>query len=759
MTAAIERTRQSDLAGVARRFSWALPLLALLLLQQVFFSAPVGIVLNGALVGGRIALIALGIALVYRANRIVNFAQGDLGALPATLGVMLVVAWGWSYWLGLFVGLAGAIVLGVLVEGLIIRRFFTAPRLVLTVATIGLSQLLAGAGLFLPRAFGDNSFGTRLPQPFDASFEFGGVIFNANDIFTMIVVPACLVALALFLQRSTIGIAIVGAAERADRAFTLGIPVKRLHMVVWVVASVLAFLAMFLRAGAVGLPIGEVLAPTFLVQALAAAVFGRFERFTTIAAAAIGLGIVDQAMTFQAGNRPAYNDAVLFVIVLVGLLVTRRGTSTGRVDTDSSATWQATREIRPVPREMRRLPEVVWGRILLWTVIGAFVLTLPSWLSTSRLSLATIIVIFGIVAASLVVLTGWAGQVSLGQMAFVGVGAAVGGALTDHRGWDLAAAGLVAGLVGGIAAVLVGYPALRRRGLTLAVSTLAFGLFVSSYVLNRTIFPDWLPGRRIDRGTILGIELSSETAMYFASLGVLVLALFMVVGLRRSRTGRVLIAIRENEKAARAFGVNATRTSLAAFALSGFLAALAGSLYVHQQTGLSADPYLPQRSLELFTMVVIGGLGSLPGALLGATYVHSVDFFLPTEWQFLATGVGLLLVLLIFPSGFGGVLADLRDGALRRIATRRGLVVPSLLADVRVEEAADQPPEEIVLAAAGEIAEQEEAEAAEGADGDGASDAPVDAPVDEPVDAPVGSNGVAADRGTGTGGDTMEVRQ
>jgi branched-chain amino acid transport system permease protein len=706
--AAIERTRQRDLGAVPRRLAFAVPLVGLVVLQQVLYPAPMGIVLNGALVGGRIALIALGIALVYRANRIVNFAQGDLGALPAVLAVMLVVAWGWSYWLGLAAGLAGAIVLGVLVESLVIRRFFTAPRLVLTVATIGLAQLLAGAGLFLPRAFGNTSFGTRLPQPFDARWVFGGVTFNANDIFTMIVVPLCLLALAIFLQRSTVGIAIVGAAERADRAFTLGIPVKRLHTVVWVVASVLAFLAMFLRAGAVGLPIGEVLSPTFLVQALAAAVFGRFERFTTIAAAAIGLGIVDQAMTFQAGNRPAYNDAVLFVIVLVGLLVTRRGTSTGRVDSDASATWQATREIRPVPREMRRLPEVLWGRLGLWAVIGVLVLTLPAWLSTSRLNLATIIVIFGIVAASLVVLTGWAGQVSLGHMAFVGVGAAVGGALTDHRGWDLAVAGLVAGLVGGVAAVVVGYPALRRRGLTLAVSTLAFGLFVSSYLLNRTVvlgdiaFSDWLPGRRIDRGTVLGIELASETAMFYACLAVLGLALLMVVGLRRSRTGRVLIAIRENEKAARAYGVNATRTSLAAFALSGFLAAVAGSLYVHQQTGLSTDPFLPQRSLELFTMVVIGGLGSLPGALLGATYVHSVDFFLPNEWQFLATGVGLLLVLLVFPAGFGGVLADLRDGALRKIAARRDLVVPSLLADVRVE---DEPPPEDVLAEAGARAE------------------------------------------------------
>ncbi len=754
-TAAIDRTRRWDLDALRRRLDFLVPLVALVVFQQIFFPAPMGIVLNGALVGGRIALIALGIALVYRANRIVNFAQGDLGALPAVLGVMLVVAWGWSYWFGLIVGLLAAVVLGVLVEGLIVRRFFNAPRLVLTVATIGLSQLLAGAGLFLPRAFGDTSFGTRLPQPFEASWVFGGVTFNANDIFTMIVVPVCLLALALFLQRSTIGIAIVGAAERADRAFTLGIPVKRLHTVVWVVASVLAFLAMFLRAGAVGLPIGEVLAPVFLVQALAAAVFGRFERFTTITAAAIGLGIVDQAMTFQDGNKEAYNVAVLFGIVLVGLLVTRRGTSNGRVDNDSSATWLATKEIRPVPREMRRLPEVVWGRAGLWAVIGVFVLTLPAWLSTSRLNLATIIVIFGIVAASLVVLTGWAGQVSLGHMAFVGVGAAVGGALTDHRNWDLALAALVAGLVGAVAAIVVGYPALRRRGLTLAVSTLAFGLFVSSYLLNRTIF-DWLPGRRIDRGTILGIELASETAMFYACLAVLALALVMVVGLRRSRTGRVLIAIRENEKAARAYGVNATRSSLAAFALSGFLAAVAGALYVHQQTGLSAEPFLPQRSLELFTMVVIGGLGSLPGALLGATYVHSVDFFLPTEWQFLATGVGLLLVLLLFPSGFGGVLADLRDGALRKIATRRGLVVPSLLADVRVEdEAVDEPPPETVLAKAGEIAELAEADTGADADGDGDTDAGATAgahPNGTPADAPATDDDASPDD------TTVEVR-
>src|SRR5215510_11088716 len=169
-TAAIDRTKWADFDDLRRRLSFLLPLLGLLAVQFFFFPAPLGIVVNGALFGGRIALIALGIALIYRANRIVNFAQGDLGAVPATLGVMLVVSWGWSYWLGLVIVLAGALVLGGLVEMLIIRRFFNSPRLLLTVATIGISQILAGAALFLPRAFGNTSFGTQLPQPFSATF-------------------------------------------------------------------------------------------------------------------------------------------------------------------------------------------------------------------------------------------------------------------------------------------------------------------------------------------------------------------------------------------------------------------------------------------------------------------------------------------------------------------------------------------------------------------------------------------------------------
>jgi branched-chain amino acid transport system permease protein len=277
---------------------------------------------------------------------------------------------------------------------------------------------------------------------------------------------------------------------------------------------------------------------------------------------------------------------------------------------------------------------------------------------------------------------------------------------------DLSIALLAGGAAGALAAIVVGYPALRRRGLTLAVSTLAFALFVSSYVLNQELFADYLPGFRIDRLPVFGVfDIETETRFYFLSLVILGLMLIVVRGVRRSRTGRVLIAIRENNSAARSYGIHATRTNLACFALSGFIAAVAGVLFVHHQTGLqvgAGNLYLPAQSLRVFSMVVIGGLGSVPGVLLGATYVWGTEYFLPGQWQFLATGAGLLLILMILPGGFGALLYDARDWLLRQVAQRRQILVPSLVADRAERPVADELPP----AAAREAMEREAAERA-----------------------------------------------
>jgi branched-chain amino acid transport system permease protein len=249
-----------------------------------------------------------------------------------------------------------------------------------------------------------------------------------------------------------------------------------------------------------------------------------------------------------------------------------------------------------------------------------------------------------------------------------------------------------AAILGTVVAFLIGLPALRIRGLFLAVTTLAFALTTSSFLLDRQYFP-YLPdpfASSIGRLKLLGIvDISTESHFYYFSLAVLGFVLLAARGLQRSRIARVLIATRENERAAQAFGLNVTRARLTAFALSGFFASLAGGLFVLHQQALGEDAYQPTESIRALSMVVVGGLGSFPGALLGTLFVKSTDWFnnlLPQAVRFLfqysGSGVGLLFVLLWLRGGLGSVLYRIRDQLLRLVAKRRGLIVPSLIADV-----------------------------------------------------------------------------
>ena len=292
---------------------------------------------------------------------------------------------------------------------------------------------------------------------------------------------------------------------------------------------------------------------------------------------------------------------------------------------------------------------------------------------------------FVLVAASLVVLTGWAGQVSLGQMSFVAVGAAMGAQATGGWGLDLSLALLLSGTAGALVAVVVGLPALRLRGPLLAVTTLAFAMASSQYLLNRSR-NRFLYDGNLDRPQLFAvIDLTSQRTMYYVAVGVAVLGLVAVRGIRRSRTGRVLLALRDNEAAAAAYSVEVVRAKLAAFALSGFVAAAAGCIYVHAVSRFSEQPYTPAVSFNVFTAAVVGGLGSLTGAVIGALFLYGGQWFLPPDWQLLPSAVGVLLVLMVLPGGLGELLYKGRDELLRRIAARRGLVVPSLVADVRDE--------------------------------------------------------------------------
>ena len=672
------------------------PPLLIGLAQLLLFPAPLGIWVLGVVLGLLTALVALGMALVYRASRILNFAQADLGTAPVVLAVTLITGQvGLNYFLGFGLGLMAALAVGALVEVLIIRRFFRAPRLILTVATIGLSQLFTVVGLLLFRQKSASANGgagsaaafqnLAVDVPWHVKFTLGSRIYSANDVLAMIVAPLVVLGLGLFLRYTAVGVALRASADRADRASLLGVPVKRLQMLVWMLATAMSFVGLFLRAGVLGLPTVTTLSLAALAGALTALMVGRLTNLVSITAAAVALGTLEQGVTWNNGNNPNVVFPVFGVVILLALIGRRIGAT--RAEQDVSASWTAAEEVRPIPPELVGRREVATAK---WLGLGvAFVLAvaLPFFLDASGQFRASTVAVYALVGLSIVVLTGWAGQVSLGQLSFAAVGAALGSIATVEWNLDLSLSLLLAGLGGGLVAMFVGIPALRLRGIFLAVTTLGFALAASNYLLDAAQTQNWpisIPTRRFDAPLLFNhFNLTSQRTRYYVCLGCLVLGLLAVRGIRRSRTGRVLVALRENERGVQAYGVSLVRAKFTAFALSGFLAGVAGCLLAQIYGQYIDQSYTPGESFAAFTSVVVGGVGSMLGALLGALFLNGGKWLLSgsPKLALLPSAIGVLFVLIVVPGGLAHLVYRVRDRLLRSLARRRGIVVPSLLAD------------------------------------------------------------------------------
>jgi len=643
-----------------RRAAWQLvPAFGLVAVQMIFFGMPAGAWVRGVVLGLLIALLAMGMALVYRANRVINFAQADLGFVPTSLAVGLIVFSGLPYLFGFGVGLVAAVALGAIVELAFVRRFAKASRLVLTVATIGITQLLAVLALLIPRMWDQSAASQRIPPPLDWKVTIGTFILSANDLIAMIVAPVAMVAVAVFLGATRIGTAIRGSAERSERALMLGIPVAWLSTLVWAIAAGLSFLALFLRAGILGVPLGAALSLSTLVLALAALVIGRLRHLPTVATAAVALGILEYGVAWNASS-PLLVTPIIGAAVLAALLLQRRQYS--RADRDEAAAWRLADEVRPLQPWISRLPLV---RLMRWGMATAIIVGLaliPLLLRTDQIIKATAVAVFAVIGLSLVVLSGWAGQISLGQMAFVAIGAAVSGKSTISWNVDMSLALLLGGAAGAAAALIVGLPALRLRGLYLAVTTLVFALAVNSWLLNRQFF-DWVPQERVERLPLFGrIDVSTPTRFYVYTLVVLALVYLALGGIRHSRTGRAIVALRENELAAQAFSVSPVPVKLTAFTISGFVAGIAGGLFVQLSQSFDLTSYGAAASLDVFTAAVVGGLGSLFGGVLGAVFLRGSQWFITApEWRLLSSALGVLIVLLIIPGGLASLVIKIRD--------------------------------------------------------------------------------------------------
>lgn len=649
---------------------------------------PLGVVVLGLVLGGLSALTAMGLVIVYRSARIINFAQAEIGGLSAAVAVVMVTGSHLPYFAALPVGLAAALLTGVVVDRGVMRRLFSAPRLIVTVATIGVAQVLGAVELVLPKLFAHLSPTTTFSTPFRFRFEVGPILFNGNHVVAMVVIPVVLAGLAWFFARTDFGVAIRGAADSTERAQLLGIPVLRLSTLTWMLAAGLSGVGAMLSGPILGPQLGVLAGPEALLAPLAAAVVARMESLSVAFFASLAIGVFEQAV-FWSYPRATTVDVALFLLVLVALLFQRRRIT--RSDDAGLGSYVAQREVRPLPQVVRRLPEVRIGMAAGWVLMVLMLVGVPLAVSDTQKTLFAYIVIYGVIAVSLVVLTGWSGQISLGQFAFVGFGAGTTASLFVNAHADLFAALGASLAVGALTAVLIGVPALRVPGLFLAVVTLAFAVPANDFFLDSTYFPWFTPAVLRRPALLQRFDLNSPGTFYYFCLVVLAAVVWMAWNYRRGRPGRAAVAVRDNARGAASFGVRPSRTRLVAFAWSGALAGLAGGLYVVGLRGVGFGGYPAEASLQVFTMVVIGGLGSLTGALLGAAYVQGATYFLSGAAQLLATGGGILLVVLALPGGLGSALFRARDAALRHVARRRQLTVPSLTAGAEWEREGPPP--------------------------------------------------------------------
>ncbi len=283
----------------------------------------------------------------------------------------------------------------------------------------------------------------------------------------------------------------------------------------------------------------------------------------------------------------------------------------------------------------------------------------------------TTIAVYSVVAMSVVIITGLGGQLSLGQFALAGLGAAVCWQVQSHGGaylWGIAAA--IAASVA--VSILIGLPAVRIKGLMLAVVTLGFSLFAFEWLLEQT----WMLGRGANpAGVAIGsFQFDTGKRFYWIAVFALVVTFWFARNIWVGGVGRTIRAVRDNEDAARAFTVRATWVKLQGFALGGVLAGLGGAIYVHVLSTVSQNAFPDSASVTTAAAAVIGGLGILAGPILGALYLIGIPAWLPLDnVETLVTGAFWVFLLVQLPGGIGQGLAPFRDLIVDTLARRAGL--------------------------------------------------------------------------------------
>jgi branched-chain amino acid transport system permease protein len=592
--------------------------------------------------------------LIFGVTRVVNFAHGSLYMLGAYTAWTLIEALGrgpLGFWGGVLIAAFAVAALGALIEALLLKRIYAAPELLQLAATFGIVLIVRDAALAIWGP--EDLLGPRAPG-FAGAIDVFGRVVPTFDLLLIGVGPLVLVGLTLLIHRTRFGMLVRAATENRVIAGALGINERALFTSVFALGAFLAGLA-----GALQLPqepanLGmdlAIIAEAFVVTVVGGlgSIPGAFLAALVIGltrALCIGLGTVEIggiAIAF-----PKLTLVAEFVVMAIVLIVKPYG-FLGKAPPAPPTT--------PIA-EFRALI-VAPGRPAAVAALGVFALAalLPLVGDAYTLVLATDVIVFALFAASLQFLMGTGGMASFGHAAYFGVGA-YAAALAAKHGWPMFASLAAAPFAGLAGAIVVGWFCVRLSGVYLAMLTLAFAQIAWSIAFQWDSVtggsnglvgiwpPDWL---------------SHGRAYYWFVLGLGALALASLAWIAQAPLGYALRASRDSALRAQAIGIDVRGIQRTAFALAGAFAGLAGGLYAFSKGSISPETLAIPRSVDALVMVLLGGLNSLAGPVIGAAVFTWLSDTLArvTDYWHAVLGAAILVIVLAFPMGIGGALSHL----------------------------------------------------------------------------------------------------
>ncbi|KQC35899.1 ABC transporter permease subunit [Frankia sp. ACN1ag] len=602
-------------------------------MTEVFRFAALGV---GA--GALYALAAVGLVLVHRGSGVVNFAQGAMGMVGAYVyfegrGADLPDA------VSVVLGLLAAAVLGAAFHLLILRRMRGASGLARIVATLALLVVLQSVAVL---RYGDLPKVIPSMLPIRPVSVFGAQI-GRDRLYILAIVVVLTAALWAVYRFTRFGVATSAVAENSRSAAALGVSPDLIGAANWAVGAALGALAAILLAPITGL--GPANLTYLVIPVLAAAVVGRFASFPITLAAGLVIGIGQSEVTRYV-TAPGLATAIPFVLVAVVLLARGR-TTAGKGDSFGR-----------MPRLGAGRPHrLATGVAVLASVVCIWWLLPAAWVNAFGLQM-----IVAIILMSFVVVTGYAGQVSLVQIGFAGVGALMTAWLVADHGWPFWLAALAGVLAVVPVGIVVGLGGLRTRGVHLAILTLGLAISLEAVVFGNPRYTGGTEGYQVGGIRVFGLAVDALSfPKRYASLVlvVLVVVALAIVNLRRSRAGRRLIAVRTNERAAAALGISVVGAKLYAFVLGGMIAALGGILLAFHDPVPSFGAFAGLQSVTALQNAVLGGVGATTGPLVGSSFApgtlgQQIFGFLGAKvalYLALASGVGLLFMLTSAPDG------------------------------------------------------------------------------------------------------------